>query len=86
MSEGLILGKPIITTDCSGMRELLGESKYGMIVPNNDEAFYKGLKTMLSMNKEQLKRCAEKSSERGKEFSSNQLTMSTELLFLKTSA
>ena len=48
MTEGVILGKPIVTTDVSGMRELLGDSKYGLIVENDDEAFYQGLRQMLT--------------------------------------
>ena len=81
VSEGLILGKPILTTDCSGMHELLGESEYGIIVPNNDEAFYDGMKDMLSKNDEQLKYYADKSKERGKMFSTEYLTKETERFF-----
>ena len=43
ITEGLLLGKVIVTTDCSGMQELLGNSEYGLITRNNDESFYKGL-------------------------------------------
>lgn len=31
--EALILGKPCLVTDCAGMREILGDGKYGKIVP-----------------------------------------------------
>ena len=48
ITEGLILGKPIVTTDVSGMRELLGDSEYGLITANDDEAFYEGVKRMLA--------------------------------------
>lgn len=48
VTEGLILGKPIITTDVSGMHELLGDSEYGLITANDDEAFYEGVKRMLT--------------------------------------
>ena len=81
VAEGLILGKPIITTDCSGMRELLGESEYGMIVSNDDKAFYEGLKTMLSFSNERMKEYAEKSSKRGRKFSTDYLVKNTELYF-----
>ncbi len=47
MTEGVILGKPSVTTDVSGMRELLGDSEYGLIVENDDEAFYRGMKRMV---------------------------------------
>ncbi len=48
VTEGLILGKPIVTTACSGMHELLGNSEYGLITDNNDDALYLGLKRMLT--------------------------------------
>ena len=48
ITEGLILGKPIVTTDVSGMRELLGDSEYGLITANDDEDFYQGLKRMIA--------------------------------------
>ena len=47
-TEGVILQKPFVTTDVSGMRELLGESEYGLIVEDDDEAFYEGMKKMLT--------------------------------------
>ena len=49
VSEAIILGKPIVTTDCSGMREMLGtDSQYGLICPNNEEALYQALKSMIT--------------------------------------
>jgi glycosyltransferase involved in cell wall biosynthesis len=47
ISEAIILGKPIITTDCSGMKEMLGNSKFGLITDNNTDALYEGLKKLL---------------------------------------
>ena len=47
-TESLILGKPIFTTDCAGMRELFGDEKCGEIVPNTDEALYEMLEKLLS--------------------------------------
>ena len=47
VTEGLILGKPVLTTDCGGMEELLGNSEYGMIVENTDDALADGLRRML---------------------------------------
>ena len=35
--ESLILKKAIITTDCPGMKELLGENQYGIVCDNNEE-------------------------------------------------
>lgn len=43
-TESLILGKPIMTVDCSGMKELFGGEHCGEIVPNTDADLYKLLK------------------------------------------
>lgn len=37
-TEALILGKPVFTTECAGMRELFGSEQCGEIVENTDEA------------------------------------------------
>ena len=37
-TESLILGKPILTVDCAGMKELFGNYKCGEIVANSDES------------------------------------------------
>ena len=47
-TEAIALGIPVFTTDCSGMEEILEDGKFGMIVPNDDEAIYQGLKDMLT--------------------------------------
>lgn len=46
--EGLILGKPMITTECGGMKELLQDGKYGMITENSEEGLYQGIKLILT--------------------------------------
>ena len=43
-TEAIILGVPVVTTLCSGMRELLGDDEYGWIVGNEDDALYEPLK------------------------------------------
>lgn len=47
-TEAIALGIPVFTTDCSGMEEILEYGKYGMIVPNDDESIYLGLKDLLT--------------------------------------
>lgn len=47
VTEALILGLPVVTTDCAGMGELLDKGKYGLITANTDEALYHGLKSVL---------------------------------------
>ena len=46
-TEALILGIPVCTVEVSGMREMLGNSEYGLIVPNSEEALYQGIKKLL---------------------------------------
>lgn len=81
VTEGLILGKPIVTTDCSGMHELLGDSEYGLIVENSEEALLHGMRKMLN-EPDLRKNYANKAKERGKDFSARQLTEKTEQFFL----
>ena len=80
VTEGLILGKTVVTTDCSGMDELLGENEYGIITENNDEAFVDGLRKMLN-DAEILNSYTEKAKLRGQQFSKKMLTEQTQNLF-----
>ena len=80
ITEGLILGKPIVTTDVSGMRELLGDSEYGLITENDDEAFYEGVKRMLT-EPGLLEYYAEQAKLRGRDFKCEQLVRKTEAFF-----
>ena len=47
VSEAVVLETPVVTTDCSGMREILGDSEYGLITRNTEESLFEGLRTML---------------------------------------
>lgn len=47
VTEAVVLGKPIITTLCSGMNEILDDGKSGLIVENNENALYDGLKKII---------------------------------------
>ena len=47
VTEGLILGKAIVTTQCSGMKELLGDSEYGIVTENSERGLYYGVKKFL---------------------------------------
>lgn len=81
VTEGLILGKPILTTECSGMRELLGDSEYGLITDNAEEALLAGMRRMLADGqfREQYGKMA---VSRGKAFSSRETTATTESFFM----
>ena len=77
VTEGLILGKTIVTTDCTGMQELLGNSEFGLITENSTEGLYAGLKQCLS-DPRMRSDYARKARERGKTFSADELTRQTE--------
>lgn len=48
-TEALIVGTPVCTVEVSGMKEMLGENnEYGLVVENNDEALYQGIKRFLT--------------------------------------
>lgn len=46
--EALILGKPCVVTDCTGMRDILGDSEFGMVVPITAEALADGMEKILT--------------------------------------
>ena len=81
VTEGMVLGKPVVTTDCTGMKELLGDSEYGLITENSEEALLEGMRTMLR-DAGLLERYAARAAERGRDFSARQLTEKTERFFL----
>lgn len=68
VTESLILGVPVIATECAGMRELIGESGCGIIIDNHEKAFYLGLKSLLD-NASELAEMREKAQMRGSLFS-----------------
>ena len=59
----MILGLPVISTNCSGPNELLDFGQFGYMVENNEEALYKGLKEIIN-DDEKLKYYKKKSNER----------------------
>ena len=48
IKEALLLKKRIITTDVVGPREILEDGKYGIIIPNEDEAVSLALEDVLN--------------------------------------
>lgn len=83
VTEALILGVPVITTECSGMRELLDNGQYGIITDNDDEALYQGLNRLLE-NDSLLEHYKKMAIKRGDDFSMKNLMKPIEqLLMLK---
>ena len=68
VSEALILGKAVVSTEVSGVREQLGDnSEYGIIVENTTDGLCKGIATMLHGNN--IQHYTELSKKRGSLFS-----------------
>ncbi len=79
VTEALILGLPVITTDCSGMAELLKDGECGVITENDETALYEGMKRLL-MNETQLEHYRQKAIERGRNFTIKSLMKPIEAL------
>lgn len=70
ITEALILGRAVVATDISGVREQLGEnSEYGIIVENSEEGIYCGLSKMMQNNN--ITYYQQKASERREVFNLN---------------
>ncbi len=82
VTEALILGLPVITTDCSGMAELLKNGECGMITENDDQALYEGLKRVLD-DTALLEDYRKKAVERGKDFAIESLMEPIENLLME---
>lgn len=76
-TEALIVGTPVITTEVSGMQEMLGDNEYGVITENDEEALYRGIRDMLT-TPGKLKYYKEKAKERGISFNTSQTVRAVE--------
>jgi glycosyltransferase involved in cell wall biosynthesis len=82
VTESLILGKPVVTTPCSGMDELLGDNEFGLITEDSAVGIYQGMKRMLE-DSELREHYVWKAAVRGKDFSKEKLVKHTEQFFEK---
>lgn len=81
VAEALILGVPVLTTDCAGMKEMLGDNnEYGMIVDNNEQGLYDGL-CELSTDSNLLEKYRLAAKKRGAFFESEQTSTAIETMF-----
>ena len=81
VAEGIILGKPIVTTDCGGMQELFGDSECGLITDVSDKSFTDGVRKLLrDPNEREL--LAQRATICGKSLSAMRQTKRTEDFFL----
>ena len=80
IQEALILGKPVVTAPCTGMRELLGNSEYGLIANDSEEGLYIAIKQLLDesdiMNEYKIQ-----AKKRGRAFFKENIRKRTEALF-----
>ena len=67
VAEALVLGKPVLSTKCTGPGDLLEGGNYGMLVDNSEDGLFNGIKNILD-NIEMLKDLQVKSTMRGEEF------------------
>ncbi|MCQ2479414.1 MAG: glycosyltransferase [Clostridia bacterium] len=81
-TEALVLGVPVVVTDCSGMKEMLGNNEYGIITENDEDALYEGIKKILT-DKELLAHYKQKAQEHGKDFSKQERMKEIEKFFEK---
>ena len=80
-TEALILGVPVCTVEVSGMREMLGESVYGLITDNSEEALYRGIKSLLDAP-EILFNYKKQAQVRGRSFSTKETVKAVEKMLV----
>lgn len=68
VTEAIVLGKPVITTECSGMKEIFGNKECGIICENTEESLYNTIKSVLD-KPQKLEVFSDNSKERAKDFS-----------------
>ena len=71
---------PVLTTDCAGMKEILHDGKYGLIVENNEIALKEGLEKLLS-DRDFFKVFKKNAEEFGKNFSKEDALKQYQALF-----
>lgn len=78
VTEALVLGVPVVSTEVSGAKELLGNNnEFGIVTDNNENALYDGVYKMLS-KKDLLEHYKAQAIIRGKEFSTEKTTRAVE--------
>lgn len=82
-TEALIVGTPVCTVEVSGMKEMLGENnEYGLVVENNDEALYQGIKRFFE-EPGLMEHYTKQAEIRGKDFSTKKTVQAVEKLVIQ---
>lgn len=80
VTEALIVGTPVVSTNCSGAEELLGvNNEYGIVTENSIEALYKGIMGMAT-DKDLYQHYKKQASRRGTAFSTEKTVNAVETL------
>lgn len=83
VTESLIVGTPVVSTNCSGAYELLGKNdEYGIVTENNEDDLYLGIKKMLT-EKDLLEYYTKQAEIRGKRFSTENTVSAVEEMLEK---
>ncbi len=77
ITEALIIGTPVISTDCSGTDELLGNSEYGIRCENSENGLYEAMKSVLTDDSLYVK-YKKKTAEGGRRFNKERLLQEIE--------
>lgn len=86
VTEALVLGIPVVTTNVSGMQELLGSNnEYGIITENATKELMHGIQRMMESSK-LLNQYKRKASERGRDFQKENTVKVVEDMLLSTVA
>lgn len=80
IAESLILGTPVLSTNCAGPNEILDNGKYGMIVDNSVEGLYEGIKRLIT-DKKIYEYYKQKANERSDFFDEDNIVSKVESLF-----
>lgn len=80
VQEALLLGKAVVTTPCTGMRELLGDSEYGLIAPDTENGLREAIAALLRSEEHRASYEAA-ALERGKSFRKAHILAETQGLF-----
>lgn len=81
-TESLIVGTPVCTVEVSGMKEMLGDSEYGLITENSEEALYQGIKKLLD-DPDKLAHYNRHAQMRGKTFSTENTVKAAQEMLLQ---
>lgn len=77
VAESICVGTPVLSTKCTGPIELLDGGKYGVLVENNEEALYQGLRELIK-SPIKLEELRELSIQRRPFFNKNKMTQEWE--------